>query len=259
AHFRSNGNTWQLNPIRLELGPGTLDASLVVEERAEGSFVELAAIGRGVQIQGSDTPLINIDAQLRGFGTSLRELAASANGTFRWHASEGRIYDWGGGFLFNDLAMQVIPQVISFSEPLSEISQQCGVVALTVKAGVAEADVAALESNTFTIISTGQVDFGTETIDFGFRTKPVGGSGLSLSTLVNPYVKVSGTFTNPTWRINPLPTVVTGAAAVFSRGVTVVAKGVWDRYLSSGDLCSAALEQIGAEPSFGEMEAIVAP
>ncbi|MGI9324341.1 MAG: hypothetical protein ACR2PZ_03910, partial [Pseudomonadales bacterium] len=42
AHFRSNGNTWQLNPIRLELGPGTLDASLVVEERAEGSFVELA-------------------------------------------------------------------------------------------------------------------------------------------------------------------------------------------------------------------------
>ena len=41
-----------------------------------------------------------------------------------------------------------------------------------------------------------------------------------------------------------------GGAAIFSRGLSILAKGVWDRYLSSGDVCGAALKQAGIESSF---------
>ena len=181
---------------------------------------------------------------------TLRELASSANGTLDWHGSKGRLYQGEGGFLFSDLAMLVIPQVLSPCDPISQFSQQCGVVALKIKADVAEAEVAVLQTKTLGIISTGRVDLATEAIDFGFRTKQLSGLGFSVGAVLTPNVRVSGTLANPTWRPDVIAGVVTGGAAILSRGLSVLAKGVWDRYLSSGDVCDAALKQAGLESSF---------
>lgn len=252
--FVSDGSSWQLDPLTGQLGPGTLKVSLAVEEHAEGSFVELQASGRRIQTRGADAPLINMDLQLSGSGSSLRELLAGVNGSLYSQSTEGLIYEWEDGFLFSDLAMRTLSRVVSQNDPSEKANQQCGVIALDVKEGVAEVIVAALQTDTVGIISQGRIDFATETIDLGFRTKQRRGTGLSLGAVVNPYVRASGTLTNPTWRFDKTSGAVAGGAAFFSGGLSILARAVWDRYLTSGDVCAYAIKRAGLEARFAETE-----
>ncbi len=114
--------------------------------------------------------------------------------------------------------------------------------------------VAALQTDNVAIISKGQVDLATEAIDLGFRTKQRRGLGLSVGAIINPYVRLSGTLANPTWRLDKKSGAVAGSAAFFTGGLSILAQVVWDRYLSSGNVCDAALKRNGIEFSFAAGE-----
>lgn len=167
---------------RLVFGSGLADTRLSLE--ASGPTLrqlgyDFAPVDEPFRFLGK---LVYVDDSWRveDFSGTVGHDVMTLTGTLDWHGSEGRLYKGEGGFLFSDLAMLVIPQVLSPGEPISQFSQQCGVVALKVKAGVAEADVAVLQTKALGIISTGRVDLATEAIDFGFRTKQLSGLGLSV-------------------------------------------------------------------------------
>ena len=92
----------------------------------------------------------------------------------------------------------------------------------------------------FTVISKGTIDLQTEKINMSFNTKPRKGLGITPGTVINTLIKVGGTLKKPAIELDPAGTIVGGTAAVATAGLSVLAKGFSDRFLSSKDPCGDA-------------------
>jgi hypothetical protein len=62
----------------------------------------------------------------------------------------------------------------------------------------------------------------------------------SVGEVLNPYIGVFGTFSKPVIRIDQETAFIAGGAAVATAGVSILAKGLWDRIRHSGDACERA-------------------
>jgi hypothetical protein len=80
---------------------------------------------------------------------------------------------------------------------------------------------------------------------------PQKGLGLSVTSLVNPFVKLSGTFAKPALTIDPEGALVEGGAAVATAGLSILAKRFKQRFLDDKDACGKALKD--AEPVYTEL------
>jgi hypothetical protein len=78
------------------------------------------------------------------------------------------------------------------------------------------------------------------------------GLGLSLSNLVNPYVKVAGTLAAPVLALDTESTLIQGGAAVATGGISILALGLKDRFFSDKDPCGTAIAK--AESQFALLE-----
>mgnify|MGYP001549842159 CR=1 FL=1 len=100
--------------------------------------------------------------------------------------------------------------------------------------------------------SDGVIDLETEKLDVSFNTKPRTGIGISAGVIINPLTKVGGTMTSPSLALNPKDTVISGTAAVATAGLSLLAKSMSDRFLSSKDPCGDAVKEMrkrdSAEP-----------
>ena len=75
---------------------------------------------------------------------------------------------------------------------------------------------------------------------------PQKGLGLSISGLVNPYIKLTGTLGNPALVVDPESILVEGSVAVATAGISILAKSFKDRFLSGKDPCGKALAEAEA-------------
>ena len=82
-----------------------------------------------------------------------------------------------------------------------------------------------------------RVDLRDETFDADINTVPRKGLGVSLSSLVNPYIGIGGTLTKPQLRLDRKSTLLEGGAAIATGGISIVAKGMFDRVTASADPC----------------------
>jgi hypothetical protein len=71
---------------------------------------------------------------------------------------------------------------------------------------------------------------------------PRKGLGISLSNLVNPYIKVTGTLAKPSLVLDPESVLIEGGVAVATAGISILAKSFKDRFLSDKDPCGTALK-----------------
>ena len=55
--------------------------------------------------------------------------------------------------------------------------------------------------------------------------------------MVNPYLEVVGTLREPRISLDEKSAFIVGGAAAATGGISILAKGLWDRLKSSGDLC----------------------
>ena len=91
------------------------------------------------------------------------------------------------------------------------------------------------------VIADAVVDMETEEIKIAFQTLPKKGVSLpSVGEVLNPYIGVFGTFSKPVIRIDQESAFIAGGAAVATAGISILAKGLWDRIKSSGDACERA-------------------
>ena len=84
-------------------------------------------------------------------------------------------------------------------------------------------------------------------------TKPRKGIGISASMITNPYIKLGGTLANPSIELKPLEAVTSTGVAVATMGISLAAKGLFDRITAERKVCHKALEEIDARthPSDG--------
>ena len=177
-------------------------------------------------------------------GSTIREMAGVANGYVRILGGEGRIRTSTISMLTSDFLTQVINTVSPFTVADPYANLKCIAILAGVKDGqVSGNPVLVVQSEKLNVFANTKIDLKTEKLDITFNTVPQKGLGLSLSNLVNPYVKVIGTLGNPTLSLDPEGALIQGGAAVATAGLSILAKGFKDRFLSSKDPCAKAVSE----------------
>jgi hypothetical protein len=187
-------------------------------------------------------PLFEVRADLAANGATVRDLAGSMDGYIRVAGGAGRIPSGALSFLAQDFLTELISSINPFTKSDPYTNFECAVILLHFYDGVIEADpVFVQQTDKLRIFANTKIDLKTEKLDANFRTVPRKGLGLSLSNLINPYIKVTGTMGKPAVVIDPEGVLVEGGVAVATAGLSILAKSFKNRFLSDKDPCGTAL------------------
>lgn len=187
-------------------------------------------------------PAMNMNVELSGSGSTLRDVAASANGSISFSQDEGELDNTASGLILRDFASQLLGAINPFAKESPHTNLQCGIYEIEVVDGIARTRVIGLQTDRLSTASIGTLDLSTEALDLSFRTKQREGVGISVAAVANPYIKLGGTLAKPALKLDAKRGLVSGTVAVLTSGLSILAQGVWDRYLSADNFCEAVSE-----------------
>ena len=235
-----------IDPIRLRDEPGSIDGKLTLApENGSYSLDASLAIDKvhvGVtapkEQDRSTLPPLSGQLQLRGHGESVRSIMASSNGKISFRQGAGKVKEIGGARIFGDLLLQVFRTLTPKHKADAFRAVDCAIYDIGITAGIATIDRFAIQTDKLTIIASGKVELESEKVAMTFRTKPREGLGVSIGGVVNSFVKLGGTLSKPKLQVDPEGTVVTGGVAVATGGLSLLAKGLFDRLSAEVDICA---------------------
>ena len=211
--------------------------------RVEGGRIDLSKTGQ----DPSQAPTVELQFALAGTGRSLHELAAGSEGSALVHVGPGRIPSNVNDVLTSGVLRGLLDALNPFRKSSPYTAFECGVAAVNVEGGKATVAPIAARTDKLTMTGSGRLDLETERIDLEWTIKPRKGVGLSASSIANPYIRLGGTLAAPSIELKPLNAVVSTGAAVASVGLTVLARGLYDRVTAGQDVCLKALEKVRRE------------
>jgi uncharacterized protein involved in outer membrane biogenesis len=248
----------ELKPISLkgERG-GQFVGEYVLDGRGDTPHLRLNLHGEDVRLglasaPGQDPstfPPMEIEVALEGTGTTRHEVAASLNGKLRAYLGSGQYASAGLNRLFTDFITEFFTLLNPFHKTSTTTQLECAVLGADAKAGMVKVFPLIYHSQYLTTISQGTVNLDTEKIDLAFNSKPRKGLGLSSGTIINPFIKLGGTLAAPAVQLDPAGTITSGGLAVATLGISVLAKSMADRFLSSNDPCGDARKEIAKRDS----------
>jgi hypothetical protein len=121
---------------------------------------------------------------------------------------------------------------------------ECAIYRANINDGVLTIDNLAAQTDRLTLIASGNVNFQNEQLNVTLRTKTREGFGVSLGGVANSFVRLGGSLQNPRIQLDPASTVTTTGVAVATGGLSLLAKGLWDRVSAEADMCKE-LGEIG--------------
>ena len=193
----------------------------------------------------------DIDIGLRSAGNDLRTLAGNANGIVFMDTRGGRIAQ--NNFIhaiYGNLLEEILNTINPFrkTDPYTEF--ECAIVAAKIDNGVLTgAPNSFISTSKIRLVTRSTVDLNNENIRIGIRTTPRRILSISAGELINPYVQVVGTLAKPQLAVDETGVLISGGAAVATGGLSLLARGLWDRLSKAGDACNqvsdTALEQLG--------------
>ena len=121
---------------------------------------------------------------------------------------------------------------------------------LTIDDGqLTEAPYGFVSTNKMRLVTKSSLNLKTEKIRIGIETTPKKIVSFSASELINPYIQVVGTLAQPQLAVDEAGVLITGGVAVATGGLSLLAKGLWNRLSQSGDPCkevsTAAIKELG--------------
>ncbi len=187
-------------------------------------------------------PLYELDLALISEGKTVGELAGALNGYLRMVGGEGQIRAGELAAFTNDFLFELLNTINPFASKNPYTNLGCVAILATVENGqVKGKPMLVVQSDNLKIIANTEIDLKSEKLDIRFNVVPQKGLGISLSSLVNPYVKVGGTLANPTLTMDTESALIQGSAAVATAGLSILAKSLADRFLSAKDPCGKAV------------------
>jgi len=140
--------------------------------------------------------------------------------------------------------MSVLRTINPFAKASPVYNIECGLIGFRIDDGKAFSDhTLALKAKEVTVLAAGTIDLATEEIAIAIRPKAREGLGISTVSLAGIYYRLGGTLAKPVVKAASeriLKTGVTLGAAWLSSGLTVLAKGLFDRLGDKGDVCKNA-------------------
>lgn len=236
---------------------GLFEGNVTMDGRQGATELVLDVVGKNQVMapwpaEGQDPstlPRGEFSATLRGQGNTEREMVSSLDGKIRIEVGEGQLAPTAFDFLLNDFMMELTSALDPTAEQQKYTHLECAVAAADIESGLVNLKPLVVNAQKVTIISSGTLDLKTEKLDFSFNSKQKKGLGISASDLVNPFIKVGGRLVAPMIELDPAGTVVKGGLAVATVGLSIVAKSMSDRFLSSKDPCGDALRDIAKRDS----------
>ena len=185
----------------------------------------------------SNLPPIDGQMKIRGTGNSPHEMAASSTGVVAFKQGTGRTKD----LAFLRKLRGLLAQVANPDDPLlakrPHIPLECALYNASIANGTATVDRLAFQTDRVTLVAVGTVDLGNEELDLSLRMKQRKGIGINLVGVANSFMKLGGTLRAPRMRLDPTGSATTAGAAVATGGLSLLAKGLWDRASAGGGIC----------------------
>jgi len=197
--LRVKGGRMQVGSVRLALPAGpavmtmTADASanpVPVSLSVHAPGIPLALFARYAGLPGQVSGTARVEAQLRGSGRTMRDLAASLDGPVSVTAVGGRMSNAAlirlASTSLDALGIKVPAQ--------GETALRCLGLAGSFGNGIARLRTVALETTYLSLQGAGEVDLGRETVSFRLRPlAQVGGSPVSVPVVVEgPFRAIAG-------------------------------------------------------------------
>ncbi len=184
-------------------------------------------------------------AALTGQGTTLRQLAASLDGTLATRGGGGRLDNRGLMFFFGDVFGEIFAQLNPQVRDENYTDIECHAGILVVTDGLVDfTPGAVLRTDKLDIAMGGTADLNNERLNLVFNTRSRTGVGISASKAVTPYLMLGGNFSYPRLGVNTKGVVISGGAAVATGGLSILAEGLWDRWVGTAtNPCDELFEQ----------------
>ena len=205
---------------------------------AQGRFVDVRLGASGASREKE--PPFDVEFQLKGEGRSLREIAASLDGSVQMTVGPGQFSN-AYGWMSTGVLTTLLDALNPFRKSSPYTNFECGIALATFERGKASVEPLTARTDKLTVVGNGKVDFNTENIDLDWTIKPRTGIGLSAGSVANPYVKLGGTLTSPKIEVKPLDAAVSTGAAVATLGLSILAQGLYDRITAEENVCINAL------------------
>jgi uncharacterized protein involved in outer membrane biogenesis len=230
---------------------GELVATANLDPAGGTGAASLQLVARGFSAgmieANSDLAIIaDADINLQSTGINARALAANTNGVLFIKTRGGRMTD--NTFLkaiYGDMLEEILNAINPFrkSDPYTDL--ECIVLPISITNGrVTSAPSAFMSTNKIRLLAQASLNLKNEKIQIGVRTTPRRRvSTISVGELLNPFVEVGGTLASPRMGVDEANVLITGGAAVATGGLSLLAKGLWDRVSSSKDPCKQVSDQ----------------
>jgi len=157
---------------------------------------------------------------------------------------ESQISDGTLDLLGADFFAELVGMLNPFSKQKKGTELACAVVNFNISDGIATAKKGiAVQTAKLNIVGDGTVNLKNEKIKIGIKPEARTGIGVNISQLAG-LVEVGGTLANPAAEVDEaavLAAGVSGAAAVATGGVSVVAQGLANRGTADANPCKTAL------------------
>jgi len=198
AHLSLNDSVLTLNPLDFGVAGGHLNAVISLDGREDPIKVHaqvkarkllMARLFPSVALSQSSIGQINGEFDLSGRGNSVGRMLASSNGKLGLVVANGEIskmmMEKAGLHLWEMLVLKVSGDKL--------VKLRCGVADFSVKGGNMHADALIFDTEVTTIIGTGSIDLGQETLDLTLNQKTKNTSPVALRSPI--YIR--GSFARP--------------------------------------------------------------
>ena len=239
-----------ISTARFKARSGELLAKAYYDASTEIGTASLDLVARtlGFGLTHTDLDLAmkgDFDIGLRTTGNDLRSMAGNMDGVVYVDTRGGR---FGSNeyikAIYGDMLEETLNTINPFRKTDDHTDFECIIVPLSVVDGVVTGAPSIFAStDKIRFVIQGSVNLKSEKIRIGVRSTPRKIVSFSAAELINPYLQVVGTLSSPELAVDETGVLITGGAAVATAGLSLLAKGLWDRLSKSGDACKQMSEQ----------------
>lgn len=193
-------------------------------------------------------PPYDIRLKLAGKGQTTRDLAATLDGYLNMTMSKGIVLNAGLDRMTNSFLQELSKALDPLQEQEESTQINCAAAFSVLSQGRLHGKPAVVvDTPNVKVLADATANLNSEKIKIQFKTVPQKGLGVSLSSIVNPYVEVTGSLAKPRLTLNPENTVVGGSLAVLTGGISILVRNVLDRLSTSGNVCADRLRKANEE------------
>ena len=183
-------------------------------------------------------PPLNGQLTLRGTGISVHDIMKSSVGKISARQGSGTVKKLLVSMFFGDVMLEILRAInpLDQNRPFGRVD--CGIYEVSIAEGIASLNSVAMQTDRLLLLASGAVNLDSEQLNITFRAKPRQGLGISMGTLANSILSVRGTLKEPRVVIDPKASMTTTGAAVATGGISLLARGLWDRLSAEESICT---------------------